>query len=88
MLGPDNPDTLAVAGNVAVSRWAAARLCRTAAADAGSRLVLIDPSLQVMRVLEMTGLLDLFGRGGEQFIRLCFARDPAQIAHAVRAAIC
>jgi anti-anti-sigma factor len=35
--------------------------CRAAAENAGSRLVLLDPVPQVARVLEITGLLDLFG---------------------------
>ena len=36
-------------------------VCRTAAEDAGSRLLLIDPAPQVIRILGMTCLLDLFG---------------------------
>lgn len=36
-------------------------ICRTAAEDAGSRLTLVDPSRAVIRVLEITSLLDLFG---------------------------
>ena len=35
--------------------------CRAAAEGAGSRLVLLDPAPHVTRVLEVTGLLDLFG---------------------------
>ena len=35
--------------------------CRTAVETAGSRLVLVEPSAQIVRVLDITGLLDLFG---------------------------
>ena len=35
--------------------------CRAAAEDADSRLVLLNPLPQAARVLEITGLLDLFG---------------------------
>ena len=35
--------------------------CRTAAGAAGSRLILAAPSPQVARVLDITGLLGLFG---------------------------
>jgi len=36
-------------------------MCRTAAQDAGSRLTLVDPAPPVIRVLEITNLLDLLG---------------------------
>ena len=35
--------------------------CLTAAQGADSRLILVDPSRQVTRILNITGLLDLFG---------------------------
>jgi anti-sigma B factor antagonist len=40
--------------------------CRSAVQSAGSRLVLVEPSPQVVRVLDITGLLDLFGLGSSR----------------------
>jgi STAS domain-containing protein len=37
--------------------------CRSAVETAGSRLVLVEPSPQVVRVLDITGLFDVFGLG-------------------------
>ena len=38
--------------------------CRTAAQNAGSRLTLVDPGPQLVQVLDITGLLPVFGLAG------------------------
>jgi anti-sigma B factor antagonist len=40
--------------------------CRAAVEVAGSRLILVEPSPQVVRVLDLTGLLDFFGLSRSQ----------------------